>query len=465
MTTSKIIKQQETVTFKPDSQPIQPKVKNPHKNLKKFIFGTVGGAALLGSAAVGWNWWQFNQTHASTNNAQVRGHISPISPKIIGTVEKIYVKEGDYVKAGQPLVILDKTDFNISLQQARANLAAAQAQLKGAGQGVNLTQNTNTTQIQEAEANLLAKQAAVTAAQSKIEQARAGVSAAAADLNQARSGVETARAGVARVQAQLVKAKADYQRYESLYQQGAVTAQQREGAEVTYQDQLAQLNAAQQQVNQARAEVVSNQAALQQALVGVANSQAALKQAQAEAQSAQGRIAELSAGGQQVNIQKSQVENQTAQVAQAQAQLAQAQQQLNYTLIKAPVSGYVGQLTAQPGQLVQPQQPMLSIVPLDNAQIYVEANFKETALRNIRVGQNATITADAYPGEKFPAKVAGISPATGSEYALIPPDNATGNFNKVVQWVPIRLTLNPGADPGHKLRSGLSVGVTVETGR
>ena len=123
----------------------------------------------------------------------------------------------------------------------------------------------------------------------------------------------------------------------------------------------------------------------------------------------------------------------------------------------------MGQLTVQVGQVVGPQQPLLSVVPLEGGQLYIEANFKETALKGLRVGQPAQVEADAYPGQVFQAVVAGISPATGAQFALIPPDNATGNFNKVVQWLPVRLTLQPGTDPQHKLRAGLSVRVTVKT--
>jgi membrane fusion protein (multidrug efflux system) len=145
------------------------------------------------------------------------------------------------------------------------------------------------------------------------------------------------------------------------------------------------------------------------------------------------------------------------------AELALARQQLKYTAIAAPVTGYVGELTAQVGQKVQVGQALMSLVPLQADQIYVEANFKETALGKLHIGQQAEVEVDAYPGEKFPATIAGISPATGSQFALIPPDNATGNFNKVVQWVPIRLVFDANADPQHRLRPGLSVTAIVDT--
>ncbi len=152
-----------------------------------------------------------------------------------------------------------------------------------------------------------------------------------------------------------------------------------------------------------------------------------------------------------------------AQVKQATAALALAHQQLAYTIVKAPVSGYVGELTAQVGQKVQAEQPFLSVVPLQTDQVYVEANFKETATGHLQIGQQADVEVDAYPGKIFHATIAGISPATGSRFALIPPDNATGNFNKVVQWVPVRLVFPPNTDSQHQLRPGLSVTVVVDT--
>ncbi|OUL17473.1 HlyD family secretion protein [Nostoc sp. 106C] len=394
------------------------------------------GVITLGVATViGWRWWQFQHSHISTDNAQIQGHVSPIAAKISATVQKIQVKEGDYVKAGQPLIILENEDLNLNVQQAEANLAAAQAQLQSAADTVPLTSQTNIAQIQQAQANLTASQSAV--------------SAAKAEVTQAQAVVDTNRAKVVQAQTEVNKTQADFRRYETLYAQGAIAAQQRDTARAAWENAQASLSAAKQTVAQAQAQVNNAQAQLQKAL--------------AQAEAARGQVAETRVSGQKVVVQKSQTKQAQAQVAQAAAALALARQQIKYTVIQAPLSGYVGKLTAQVGQKVDTGQPLLSIVPLDTEQIYVDANFRETTLKNLYIGEPADIEVDAYPGEVFRATVAGISPATGASFALLPPDNATGNFNKVVQWLPVRLNFNPDADPQHKLRAGLSVKVTVNT--
>ncbi|BAY07869.1 HlyD family secretion protein [Calothrix sp. NIES-2098] len=403
---------------------------------KRRIWLLVLGAITLAVATVfGWRWWQFQHTHISTDNAQIQGHVSPIAPKISATVQKIQVKEGDRVKAGQPLIILENQDLNLNVQQAEANFAAAQAQLQSAADTVPLTSQTNIAQLQQAQANLAASESAAIAAKAEVSQAQAVV-----DAN---------RAKVAQAQTEVNKTQADFRRYKTLYREGAIAAQQRDTARAAWENALANLTAAKQTVAQAQAQVNNAQAQLQKAL--------------AQAEAARGQVAETRISGQKVVVQKSQTKQAQAQVAQAAAALALARQQIKYTVIQAPLSGYVGKLTAQVGQKVDIGQPLLSIVPLDTEQIYVEANFRETTLKNLYIGEPAEIEVDAYPGEVFRATVVGISPATGSSFALLPPDNATGNYNKVVQWLPVRLNFHPDADPQHKLRAGLSVKVTVNT--
>ena len=470
---------------------VEEKPKQSAPKSRRWLLLIVSAITMSAGVVVGWRWWQFQQTHVTTENAQINGHISPISPKIPAMIETILVKDGDYVKIGDPLVILTDKDLGLKVQQAEANLNAAKAQLKSAIDTVALTANTNTTQVQQAESNLGAKQAGVgaekanvnqsesgvMAAQAQLQQSKLGVMAAQAKVKQAELGVKSANAKVAQAQADVNKTQPDFLRYQTLYSQGAVSAQQRDVAEAAFKNSQANLDIATQGIGQAEAELKNAQAQLSQAQSQVMNNEAKVSQSQsqvnqslaqvkkslAEAEASKGQLAETQVSAQKVGVQQDQVKISQAQVDQAKVALALAQQQLEYTTIKAPVSGYVGQITAQIGQKVQAGQPLLSVVPLQNDQIYVEANFKETALKNLHVGETAEVEADAYPGEIFRATVAGISPATGANFALIPPDNATGNFNKVVQWVPIRLTFNSGVDPQHKLRAGLSVKVTVNT--
>jgi membrane fusion protein (multidrug efflux system) len=402
---------------------------------KRNLLLVAGAIAISIGAVGGWRWWQFEQTHTSTENAQIQGHLSPISCKISATVQQVLVKEGDYVKAGQPLVILENQDLVLNLKQAQAKLLAAKAQVQSAEDTIQLTSQTHTTQLQQSRSQLNVSQSSILAAQ--------------ANINQSESAIAVNQAKVAQSQTELTKTQADFQRYTSLYQNGAVSAQQAESAKAAYENAQANLSAASRVVEQSEAQ--RN------------NAQAQLQKAQAEADVTVGQVAQTEVAGQQVAVDQDQKQLAQAQVTQANVDIALAQQQLEYTVIKAPVSGYVGKLTAQVGQKVQAGQALMSVVPLQTEQVYIEANFKETALQNLKIGQTADIEVDAYPGEVFQATVAGISPATGASFALLPPDNATGNYNKVVQWIPVRLAFRPDADPNHKLRAGLSVKVIVDT--
>jgi membrane fusion protein (multidrug efflux system) len=408
--------------------------KTGRKKRRRGLLLPVGAIALAASSVFGLRWWQFQSTHVSTDNAQIEGHLSPISAKVPATVQQVLVEDGDYVEAGQTLLLLEDEDLNLQLQQAEANLAAAQAQLKAARDTVSVTSQTNPTQVQQAQSNLAAKESAVSAAQANVTQAQARVA--------------TNQASVAQAQTALNQAQTDFRRYQALYNEGAISAQRLDTARAAYENAQAQVAAANQTVAQAQAEV--------------SNAQAQLQSARAEVAAASGQVTETQVSGQTVTVQQDQQQAAQAQVEQAQAALELARQQITYTEIKAPISGYVGQLTAQVGQEVQAEQPLLAVVPLQTDEVYVDANFKETALGKLQIGEEAEVEVDAYPGETFHATVAGISPATGSSFALIPPDNATGNFNKVVQWVPVRLVFDSDADPQHKLRPGLSVQVTVD---
>lgn len=408
--------------------------KAPSSN-KRNLFLIVGMIALGLTSFGGWQWWEFQKTHVSTENAQIQGHLSPLSCKVSATVQQVLVKDGEYVQAGQPLIILENQDLSLNLQQAKAKLQAAQAQLASARHTVQLTSQTHTTQVQQSQAQLVASQSGINAAQANVEQAKAAIA-----VN---------RAKVAQAQTEVTKTQADYRRYTSLYQNGAISTQQADSAKAIYENDLANLAATNRIVDQSQAEMMNAQAQLQKAI--------------AESEVTQGQAAQTDVAEQNVVVQQDQEKLAQAQVVQANVEIALAEKQLEYTVIKAPVSGFVGNLTAQVGQKVQAGQSLLAVVPLQTEQIYVEANFKETSLQNLRLGQSAEVEVDAYPGEVFRATVEGISPATGASFALLPPDNATGNYNKVVQWLPVRLAFRPDADPSHKLRAGLSVKVTVDT--
>jgi len=407
----------------------------PRNKKRRGLLLVVGGIILAVGAIAGLRWWQFQRTHVSTDNAQIQGHLSPLAPKISATVQQVLVAEGDRVKAGQPLVILEDRDLPLKVQQAEAELANAKAELKSAIDTVKLTSQTNPTQVQQARSQLAASLSAVNAAEASVKQAQAAI--------------ETNQAKILQAQTEVDLTQTDYRRYQTLYKAGAISAQQFDSARAAYENAQASLAAARKTVAQSQAQFKNAQAQLQKAL--------------AEADAARGQVRETQVSGQNVTVQRDRQQQAQAQVERATAALALARQQLTYTVIKAPVNGYIGQLTAQVGQKVQVGQPLLAVVPLKTDEVYVEANFKETALGKLHIGEKADVEVDAYPGETFHATIAGISPATGASFALLPPDNATGNFNKVVQWVPVRLVFDSNTDVKHKLRPGLNATVTVDT--
>jgi membrane fusion protein, multidrug efflux system len=407
----------------------------PRSKKRRGLLLVVGGIVLVVGTIAGLRWWQFQRTHVSTDNAQIQGHLSPLAPKISATVQQVLVEEGERVKAGQPLVMLEDRDLPLKVQQAEAELANAKAQLNSAIDTVKLTSQTNPTQVQQARSRLAASLSAANAAKASVSQAQAVI--------------ETNQAKIAQAQTEINLTQTDYRRYQTLYKAGAISAQQFDSARAAYENAQASLTAARKTVAQSQAELNNAQAQLQKAL--------------AEADAARGQVQETQVSGQNVTVQRDRQQQAQAQVKQATAALALARQQLTYTAIKAPVDGYIGQLTAQVGQKVQVGQPLLSVVPLKTDEVYVEANFKETALGKLQIGEKADVEVDAYPGETFHATIAGISPATGASFALLPPDNATGNFNKVVQWVPVRLVFDSNTDGQNKLRPGLNATVTVDT--
>lgn len=342
---------------------------------RKFVLPIV---AVVGLLLLFWAFqkWSYGRSHQSTDNAQIDGHIVPVLAKVGGYVKTVSVDENDQVKAGQLLVQLDEADYVVRLQQAQADLAAAEA--TGGGSGF-------------------------------AGQAQAQVQSAAGQ----RAALD-AQVGAARANAN--KADADLARAKELASKQIISRQQ--------------LDAAQAAADVARANLL-----------------AAQRQA-------------LAAGG-TVNTAEAGVRVATARTLAARAAAANAQLQLDYTRITAPASGEVSRKQVEVGQLVAPGQPLLSIVA--DTGVWVTANFKETQLATIRPGQPAEFEVDAYGGCVAEGKVESVSGATGAKFALLPPDNATGNFTKVVQRVPVRIAVTKPCPGNRPLRPGLSVSVHIDT--
>lgn len=399
----------------------------------KLILASVGAVGAIAAGAFGYNYWQFASTHQSTDNATVAGNLHQISSRIPGTVETVLVNDNQEVKAGQPLVQLDPRDYQIKLQQVQADLEAAR-------------RKANTAQVN---INLAAKnaQAANTQAQGGVGSAVAAIASAQAQVAEAQSGISQAQAQIAQTNANLDKARADFDRFQQLFNAGAVARRDLDAAKQAFEVARAQKSAAEQGVTQARAK-------LAQAQQGVATAQAGLN-------SSQGGIEQAQAKGVQTEVSRSDFQTAQAAINQAQVALKNAQLQLSYTTIKAPVSGRVGRKTVEVGQQVQPGNPLMAIV---GNEYWVTANFKETQLEKMHPGQPAEVKLDSFPSKHFTGRIESLSPASGAQFALLPPDNATGNFTKVVQRIPVKVVFNSDSIRGYEslITPGMSAEVTVD---
>ena len=490
----------------------QPKKKGP--NL--LILGILGIGAIA-AGGFGYHYWQYASAHIETENATVSGHIHQVSTRINGTVSDVLVADNQQVKQGQLLVKLDPRDYQVKVQLAQAALESARRQAQAAESSVSLASQTNqgkTTQAQgdistaqaaigtaqaalrEAQAGVPAAQAIVAqeeagvpAAQAKVTQAESGIPQAQARVREAEAGVSGAQARLAQAEATVTKTQADLQRYNELYKEGAIAGQQLDTARQAYDVAVAQKTAAQQGIEQAKAQVAQAQqgvataqaalaeakegvnqaqAKVAQARVGIASAEAKVAQAQEGITSAQskleasrGGLQQAQASGQQTQVNRSQYNAALGAIAQSQATLKDAQLQLSYTNITAPAAGLIGRKSVEVGQRVQPGTPLMAIV---SNEYWVTANFKETQLANMKPGQKVEIKLDAFPNHKFEGRVDSFSPASGSQFTLLPPDNATGNFTKIVQRIPVKVVFIPETINGYESRiaPGMSAVVNVE---
>lgn len=388
---------------------------------------------LLVLVAAGYGVWRYSAVREATDDAQIDGHIVPISAKVGGNVIAVNVVDNQYIQAGKLLVQIDPRDYQVALDRAKADLAAARASAQAAETGVPITSTTTASRLNTAEAAIQGARAALAAAQTEVEMARAQLSAARARLRETQATHKNASADLVRMQQLIAGGEISRQQYDA-----AVWAE-------------ATAHAA---VDSAQAGVAQAEHAVPVAENHVLQARAALAQAQASLQAAQTAPEEIAASRAQVGTAK-------ARVQQAEAAASQAQLNLQYTTVQAPVSGILSNKSVEVGQVVQPGQPLLAIVPLED--IWVTANFKETQLNHMRPGQPATISVDAYGGRTYRGHVDSLAAATGARFSLLPPENATGNYVKVVQRVPVKIVFEKGQDPTHVLRPGMSVDVTVLT--
>ena len=378
-------------------------------------------------------WLAVTAGRETTDDAQVDAHVTQISSRVGGTVTKVAIEDNQLVEAGAILVELDPRDYQVAVEKARAELADAEASAVAARSNVPITSTT-------AAGNEATARGGLTHAQS-------GIAAAEKEIEAARARLVTAQARLREAEANAAKAARDVERLRGLLAKDEVSQQQFDSVTAAAEAQKAAADSARSQVAEADAGIRVAESKLAQA-------RAAELQARAELQTAQ-------TGPSQVTATKARASSAEARVQQALANLAQAELNLQYTTVKAPARGVVGRKGINAGQVVQAGQPLLAIVQLD--EVWIVANYKETQLKDIRPGQRATVDVDALGGRGFNGKVGSLAGATGARFSLLPPENATGNFVKVVQRVPVKIVLDPGQDPEHRLRPGMSVTTTVYT--
>jgi membrane fusion protein (multidrug efflux system) len=358
--------------------------------------------------------YRYFAAYESTDDAEIDGYIYPVSTRVTGYVVRVTVDNNQFVQAGTVLAQLDPKDYDVAVVNAKATWANVRAASEAARINVPLTSVNTSSQL--------------SSAQSDVENVQSGLAAAERQF-------EAAQATLRQAEANDLKAQDDVTRYKPLAEKDEIPQQQYTQAVDTQKATAAAIEAAR-----------ASAAAAEQAVTGA---RTRVAQAEAELHYAETRP-------QQISLQQSRAQAADAQAEQAQAALQQAQLNLQYTTVVAPVSGVVGQRSVQPGQNVSPGQQLMTIVPLDSENIWVTANFKETQLTYMQPGQPVKISVDTY-GRSYDGHVLNIGGATGSRFSLLPPENATGNYVKVVQRIPVKIVFEKGQDPQHLLRPGMSV--------
>jgi len=380
----------------------------------KWAFLIIGLILLIGGIFA----WRYYTVRESTDDAQIDGDIYPISARINGHVIAVEVENNEFVKKGTVLVRIDPTDYQVALERAQADYAMAVARAQASSVGVPITSINSSTGISSAQARVEQSQAAITAAEKQYQ---------------------AAMARVKQTEAEYARAKSDLARYALLVKKDEVSQQQYDHALQTALADSAAVAASQSAASATEQEVT---------LV-----RARLAQAQADLRASH-------AGPQHVRVSRAEADAAQAAAKMAKANLDQAQLNVDYTTIRAPADGIVGKKSVEVGQNVGAGQALMAVVPVEG--LYVTANFKETELKDMRPGDPATIHVDAY-NHDYKGHVLNIAGATGESFSLLPPENATGNYVKVVQRIPVKILFDPGQDKQHLLRIGMSVEPTVIT--
>jgi membrane fusion protein (multidrug efflux system) len=405
----------------------------------------VGAVVVLLAVAAGVWYYVVSRHRVATDDAHIEGSVVIVSARVPGPVARVLARDNQEVKEGELLAEIDPRDYEIRVQQSRAALAMAEAGERAALTEVPMTRENSASRIEQ-------MRAAMDGARVAVEMGRAQVAETRARVEGRQAAVAAARADAAVAEATLDKARRDLERMARLAAQGLVSTQEHDAAQTGERAAAATLEATRRRLAQAEREA-------EQAAAEVRTRELSTDQAERRAREAQALLAEAHSNRAQVPMKEAGAGRAAASVEQARADLAAAELQLAKTRLVAPVTGVVSKKTVEPGQLVQAGQPLLALVPLHG--IWVVANFKETQVGEIRPGQRVTVSVDTFPDRVFSGVVDSISAGTGSRFSLLPPENATGNWVKVVQRVPVKVLLDGYRPNPHILRPGMSATVTI----
>ena len=418
----------------------------PPAKRKRALLLVIALVVIVG--AYGGYWYVWSLSHETTDDAQIEGHIHAVAAKVPGYVAEVCVESNQVVAEGDVLLRIRAEDYQARVGLAEAGLAQAEADAKMAERILVVLRGTTA--------------AAITQAQAGVREAEAQLEAAQKDAEGAQSRLAAARAAREQAKAQSDAAQADFDyahynlgRVAALREQNQAAEDERRLAEAQSRAAEAKLAAAKESVTLAAAQIAAAETSL-------AAAQAAVLVAQATIDQEKGKLDDAMTGPDKVRVAEARLEQVRAGVEAARAQLELARLELGYCTIAAPAGGVVSKRSAEVGQFVQPGQPFLAVVPLDDT--WVVANFKETQLQSMRVGQAAHLEVDAYPGHVFHGHIESIAAGTGARFSILPPENATGNYVKVVQRVPVKILLDADErDAQRPLRPGMNVMVTVDT--
>lgn len=420
----------------------------------------IGGVVLLVAAVGGFFYWLHARQFESTDDAFIEGDIVQVSPKISAYVSKVLVKENQQVRKGDLLVELDTKDLEARLEAAQAQLKSAQAQRAQSQASVDLTRKT-------VQAGQAAAASNVQTSQANVEQTRRSADAKQSAVNQAQSQVKTAQANLAQTRAQIPQAESNLRlaqiqatRYQNLYSHGDIPKQSLDLQINALHAAESQLDAARKQVEAAASRVSEANAGVNVAKENYLQSLAQIDVTRSQVNESSGRLQDAAAAPERIAVNQSQVETAEAGIVQAETAIHQAELELSYAKIVAPEDGFVTRKSVQEGQLVQIGAPLMALSQSDD--IWVVANFKETQLDLMRVGQPVEITVDAYPNQTFHGKIDSFQLGTGSRFSVLPAENASGNYVKVVQRVPVKIVFDETPDNVHLLAPGMSAEPSVK---